>query len=240
MGYNTATQAPSTTPVRTSIASWLETFKEQNIETAHDQSMLTLATPDDSLVVVGPARLSGDASEFYTVGMMSNFNYQEASQVSPMKAIGSRRHIFARSNAPVSGSIGRMVFLGANLYRALYALTNLTSKFTDRNSKFSGDGNGTSASWYGNMEEDIFRIPFGLGVIYNSAATLANGDAAGVGAEYLELCVLQSRSIGFQAGGSMIMEQVSFVADRVIPWVTYAGPGFTASSFDNPLGTILA
>ena len=50
---------------------------------------------------------------------------------------------------------------------------------------------------------------------------------------------LQNRSVGFQAGGAMIMEQVSFVADRVIPWHAYAGPDFNASSPDNVVGEMM-
>lgn len=241
MSYNIATDGPSTTPVRTDIASWLGNYKEQNIEVSNDQTMLSMVTPDDSIVVVGPPRLTGNASDFFVVGMVSSFNYQEMAQVQPMKGIGSRRHMFSKTNGPVNGSIARMVFLGPNLYRALYALTSLSTKFTSRNSKFSGGNSGTAASWYHNIEEDLFRIPIGLGIIYNSPATMARGTANGVGAEYLESCVLNSRSIGLTAGSAMIMEQVSFIADRVIPWDAYSSQDtFSAGVFDNPVGTALA
>ena len=234
MSYNIITDEPMSTPVRTDVSNWMDNYKEQFIEHSHDQSTFSLITPDDSLIFVGPPRLAGkDVTQFYAVGFVNSFNYSEQSQVQPMKAIGSRRHIFARTNAPVQGSIGRVMVLGSNLYRALYAMTGLIGTISDRNSKFAVGDNKDKSSWYANLEEDLFRIPFGLGIIYNSPASIAEKSAKSAGAEYIEMIQLQNRSVGFQAGGAMIMEQVSFVADRVVPWSSYAGPEFTATSPDN-------
>lgn len=240
MSYNILTDKPMSTPVRTDTSAWMKQYKEQFIEHSHDQSTFSLVTPDDSLIFVGPPRLAGTGStEFYAVGFVNSFNYSEQSQVQPMKAIGSRRHIFARTNAPVQGSIGRVMVLGSNLYRALYAMTGLSDVIANRNSKFAVGDNADKSSWYANLEEDLFRIPFGLGIIYNSPASIAENSAKSAGAEYIEMIQLQNRSVGFQAGGAMIMEQVSFVADRVIPWHAYAGPTFNANSPDNVVGEMM-
>lgn len=240
MSYNIITDKPMSTPVRTDPSAWMKQYKEQFIEHSHDQSTFSLVTPDDSLIFVGPPRLAGTGStEFYAVGFVNSFNYSEQSQVQPMKAIGSRRHIFARTNAPVQGSIGRVMVLGSNLYRALYALTGLSDVIANRNSKFAVGDNGDKSSWYTNLEEDLFRIPFGLGIIYNSPASIAENSTKSAGAEYIEMIQLQNRSVGFQAGGVMIMEQVSFIADRVIPWHAYAGPTFNANSPDNVVGEMM-
>lgn len=240
MGYNIITDRPMSSPVRTDITTWMKTYKQQFIEHSHDQSTLSLVTPDDSLIFVGPPRLVGsNRTEFYAVGFVNSFNYNEQSQVQPVKAIGSRRHIFARTNAPVTGSIARLMVLGSNLYRALYALSEFPNSIKDRNSYFAVGANGEKSSWYTNLEEDLFRIPFGLGIIYNSPASMAETSDKSAGAEYIEMIQLNSRSVGFQSGGAMIMEQVSFMADRVIPWDAFAGPTFSPTNPDNVVGAMM-
>lgn len=244
MGYNILSNPPDS-PVK-DIGSWTDKYNEAQIEMLHDQSMLTLGTPDDSILVVGPPRLrmatsSTGSTGFYVVGMVNSFNYNESSQVQPLKAIGSKRHIFSKSNAPVSGSIGRMVILGSNLYRALYAMMK-TGDITGRlassdKQQFSLTSIPTQGNWYTNLEEDLFRYPIGLGIIYKSPAVYSDGGSKlnVVGADYIEQCVIVNRAIGMQSGSAMIMEQVSFMADRVIPW-----KGYTPSKFDqnNPAESV--
>lgn len=242
MGYNIATDSPFSTPVTSGVEQWIENYKNSFIEHSHDQSMLSLANPDNNLIVVGPPRLAmKDANKdlsLYVVGFVQNIQYSESAQVQPLKAIGSSRHIFAKTNAPIQGSIGRMIVLGSNLARALYAVTTPSSAISDRNSMYAVGGKGEKSSWFTNLEEDLYRMPFGLGIIYNSPATMAEGANTHIGAEYLESCVLVSRSVSSQMGQSMIMEQVTFMADRVRPWDAYAGPEFK-TDYNNHVGDIL-
>jgi len=238
MGYNIVTDPPLSTPTKTDIAGWIQNYKEQFIEQNHDHTMLSLVSPDDSLVVIGSPRLS-NSDEFYVIGLVNSIQYSESANVQPMKAIGSRRHIFARTNSPVQGSISRMMILGGNLYRALYAMTKLSDPLADRNAKFAVGANGEDSSWYTNLEEDLFRIPIGLGIIYNSPATIAEGSATSVGAEFIEVCSLVNRSVSKQSGQAIVMEQVSFMADRVVPWDAYAGPDFEGGSYANLTGSMV-
>jgi len=225
MSYNVIKDPPITPS--TDRDDWAQNYKDAQVEMSHDQSMFTMASPDDSLLVVGPSRLSGkDVSKFHLVGMVNSFNYNDSSQVQPFKAIGSRRHVFAKTNAPVSGSIARMVILGPNLFRALYWLLESgdVGSTAIKNQKFSLDSTfPTNSNWYTNLEEDLFRFPIGLGIIYRAPGLGMNGSKQDVvvGADYIESCVLMGRNVGMQSGASMIMEQVSFVADRIVPWSSY-------------------
>lgn len=236
MGYNVVTNNVSPAA---DITSWVDTYKEAHIGASHDQSMLNLATPDDSLLVVGPPRLKdagGSSDSFYLVGMVQGLNYSESSAVQPMKTIGSRRHVFAKSNQPVQGSISRMLVLGSNLYRALYALTDIPDNIASRNAQFAV-GDKDKASFYTNLEDDLFRLPFGLGIIYQSPSTAAEKGKTTVGAEYLEICTLVNRQAQMATGQGMILESVSFMADRVVPWTAYAGPEWDS---DNPAASLLS
>ena len=236
MAYNIITD-PNVTAA-TSLDQWKKQYQDRNVEILHDQTMMTLVTPDDSIMVVGPPRLSSAGkAEFYTVGLVSNIQYSESAMVQPMKAIGSRRHIFSRTNAPIQGSIGRLVALGANLYRALYAVTDIASFANTSTTKLSKK-NSEDNTWFANLEEDLYRIPFGLGIIYMSPVHgAADSGKSAVGADYIECCTIVNRNVGMQSGQAMIMEQVSFMADRVIPWGSAYSDEATFNA-SNPAGDL--
>lgn len=214
MAYNIKT---NTSYVVNTFSDWVTKYKEQQLQHSHDQSMMTLMTPDESLLVIGPPRLiAGEDpvdADFTVVGLVNTIQYTETAQITPMKAIGSRRHIFAKTNAPVTGSIGRLMVLGSNLYRALYSLTSAEDYLSLSTTMVNKDEGDTA--WYTNIEEDLFRIPFGMGIVYASPATMDEGLI--YAAEYFEVCVLQSRQASLQTGQAMIMENVSFMADRIVP-----------------------
>lgn len=214
----------------TTIDNWAGAYKNANLESAHIESMATLGTPDECLIVAGPPRLVDAGTELPVVGMVNGLQYTESSQVQPLKAIGSRRHIFSKTNLPIQGSIQRLVFVGRNLFRALYGEIELdtTLGLQSQNAQVAGrKSHGVNTAWLHNLEEDIFRVPFGLGLIYSCPGAIAkNGGYQFIGGEYLECCVLQSRTTSIQSGQTMIMEQVQFMADRVVPWETYSGPAY--------------
>ena len=150
-----------------------------------------------------------------------------------MKSIGSRRHIFSKTNTPVNGTIGKLMAFGPNLLRALYSQIDTESVKHESNNKFSGADDTNSAIWFTNVEEDIYRIPFGMGVIYKAPGMEAKSTAEGLGAEYFESMVIVSRSVNVQSGQTMIMENVSFMADRIVPLTAYnykAADGWNATN----------
>lgn len=205
---------------------WIKNYKEQFVEHYHDSSQLTFVHPDDCLIVAGPPRLSmaSGSDVFHTIGFVQSLQYSESRSVQPLKAIGSRRHVFAVTNAPVQVSIARMMILGRNLLNSLYANATFGSDTTDRNSKYDISLN-EEGTWWTNIEEDVFRVPFGLGIIWSTPATLAGAtsgsDGYHAGAEYLEVCTLVNRSQAIQSGQAVLMENVSMMADRVVPWDSY-------------------
>lgn len=216
MSFSPITDRESSTAI-TSIDSWSSNYKETFIEAFHDLSQLTLVLPDDCIFVSGPPRVSDTTSDYYVIGMASNFQYSETRQIQPLKAIGSRRHIFAATNSPVQGSIGRLMMLAPNMYHAFFMNAEVGDDIKSRNTKFVTSSGSDYSAWWTNAEEDMFRVPFGLGVIYNAPASAA-GAKKNAFAEYFEVCTIVNRSVALQAGQAMIMEQVSFMCDRVVPW----------------------
>lgn len=215
--------------VATDPSSWIQQYKEQFVEHYHDSSQLTFIQPDDCLIVAGPPRLSMASTTgtdiFNTIGFINSFQYTETRSVQPLKAIGSRRHVFSSTNAPVQITISRMMLLGNNLLKSLYANATFGNGITATNSKYDIKAGNNEGTWWTNVEEDVFRVPFGLGVIWDAPASLAHAsnskNTVHAGAEYFEVCTIVNRSTAIQSGQAVMMENVTLMADRVVPWSSY-------------------
>lgn len=202
---------------------WVSNYKEAFVEHPHDTSQLTLVLPDDCLMVSGPPRLRharDTGVDFHIIGFANNVSHSETRNVQPLKAIGSRRHIFAATNQPVQIQINRLMILGLNTLRSLYADAVFGTDIYNRNSKYGNIASVDTASWFSNLEEDIFRVPVGLGIIYNAPATLGGSMKMCAGAEYFEVCTIVSKQVAMTAHDAMIMENVTMMADRCIPWTS--------------------
>lgn len=216
MAFSPIKDIEGVSPART-LEQWASNYKDAFIEHQHDTSALTLVLPDDCLVLFGPPRLAHATGDdvFYPVGFLNNIQYTEGRDVRPTKTIGSRRFIFAATNQPVQVSVARMMLLNGNLAHALYGYAEFGSDMY-KNSRFHAKSE-DQAAWYTNLEEDLYRVPVGIGIVYNSPAT-AVGRKYTAGAEYLEACYFVNRSMSITSGEAMVMEQAQLVADRVVPW----------------------
>lgn len=243
---------PTATP-----ESWVDWYKDSSIGFAADTSTFSLANPDDTLIFVGPPRMPLDGKMAVAlVGMTPNINYGESANVMPVKALGSRLHMFARSNAPVSGSMSRLIAYGPNFMRQLYRVinTNVLAKSTQTledsegnptssaSSNYNGSSYATffpkdnmSAAWWSNLSDDLFRIPVGLGIVYNSPGGLSS--KSNIGADYIENCQINARSISISSGSGLIMENINFIGDRVLPW---KAPAFTSQAAGSSVGEFVA
>lgn len=240
MAFSPVSKVENISPV-TTISNWVDKYKEAFVESQHDLAQLSLILPDDSLIVAGPPRLSMADSDtsFHIIGYVQDLQYTDGKNAQYIKALGSRRHIPTSTNVPVQGSCNRMLFLGRNFINAVYANATFGENITDRNSKFDANLD-MSGAWWTNLDEDVYRVPFGLGIIYNSPASLAGrGDTVKqAAAEYIECCTFTSRSVAMQAGQNWILESVQFVADRVVPW-EHGGNLMTDSAMDKPVSTVM-
>lgn len=242
MAFSPISKVESINPV-TTINNWVDRYKEAYVESQHDLAQLSLILPDDSLIVAGPPRLSmaDSDSSFHIIGFVQDFQHTEGRNNQYIKALGSRRHIPAATNAPVQGSCNRMLFLGRNFINAVYATAEFGDNITDRNTKYDANGvNGTGA-WWMNFDEDVFRVPFGLGIIYNSPASLAGSGTSvqQAAAEYIECCTFTTRSVALQAGQAWILESVQFIGDRVVPWEHGGSLTFDSSSMNSPVSEVM-
>lgn len=205
----------STPGVTTSLNDWH--FQDNYVERLLDNAAYTSAHPDDTLLLAGPARFQGGGAEdnftdsLMAIGMVQNFSASQSKPIQPLMSIGSGRQFYVSGKAQTGWNIGRLFVNGRNLLRALS--TNAARAGVDV-SKFDDPAaykNGSDEQFWVNLDSELFLIPFGLAMFFRDKVHNK------IGAFYMELCVIQSWQISLNAGGNMIAESVSGVADRVLP-----------------------
>ena len=192
----------------------LNNWNPQNscIERLTDNAAYTSAHPDDTLVLVGPARYSDLGADTLTpVGMLQGLQVSQQKPVTPLQTIGSGRTYFLSGKTSVSWGCSRLFAKGNNLSRALYS--NLTAAngnlptFNDAEPAASS----TRPNSVFNLDSELFLVPFGIAVAFRDKSGFS------LGAFYLELCMIQSYSMQLASGQNVIMENVQGACDRVFP-----------------------
>jgi|13_taG_2_1085334.scaffolds.fasta_scaffold00019_79 hypothetical protein len=217
----------------TSISQWNP--QGSCIERFMDNAAYTSAHPDDTLVLVGPARYSsvndngGGTDKLTAIGMMQQMSVAQQRAVQPVQAIGSGRSYFLAGKPNVQLNIGRLFAKGPNLNRALYK--NLIN---DENvTKFNPEEPASSQAYTDgvfNLDSELFLIPFGLCVLFRDKS------GGNLGSFYVESCMIQSYNIGIASGQNVVMENVTGLADRILPIDITAATDATANFFRTESG----
>ena len=201
------------------ITNW--NSQQHSVERFTDNAAYTTGHPDDTLVLAGPPR-KDDSSETSTAGsnsmlangMLQRFQFSSQKPTQPMLSIGSGRTYFVSGKSQTTWRLGRLFCNGRNLLRVLYhnAIAGRldVSKFDDQPALMSTD------MYFSNLDSELYYIPFGLGAIFRDKS---RGYIGGV---YIELAMIASYAIGFNAGQAAIMEDVNGMCDRILPWRTTA------------------
>ncbi len=197
------------------ISTWKST-QRHTVERFTDNAAYTSAHPDDTLVLAGPPRKMSMKQDVDTgwesllaIGMIQSFQFGSQKATQPMQAIGSGRSFFVSGKSQTSWSMGRLFCNGRNLLRVLYhnAVAGGLDVSLFDDTPVAGS---PSDQYFINLDSELYYIPFGVAAIFKDKASDL------IGAVYLELCMIQGYNVGFNAGQSMIMENVSGMADRVV------------------------
>jgi hypothetical protein len=187
---------------------------------------------------------SGAADAFYPLGMVEAFSVQQMQNVQKMYEIGSRQSYQAAGRVLVAGSIGRVVFNGPSLMRALYAyypgdiaLANgktLNGGFEDSVSHAKTNDGFDKSSF-----PTIFNEPGAAGGTKGSGGTrdtffinlmselfshpfgigvmLRDNANRNVVAWYCEDSMITSQSINISASSTLITEGANFQCNQLVP-----------------------
>ena len=225
------------------VNSWR--FQDHYVEREMDNAAYSAAHPDDTLVLAGPPRKAtafgsagvisntGTPGSLLAIGMLQQISFTQTKPTQPMMAIGSGRSFFVSGKAQTQWTIGRLFVNGRNLLRVLYHNAVVTpginvEQFDDPAAK------GTNSSFFINLDSELYYVPFGL------AAFFRNKTHDLVGSFYAELCMINSYAVQAAAGQNMILENVTGMADRLLPLevadVAGAQGGIPRNTVDKILG----
>lgn len=197
------------------ITRGLGTWKMQDhyVERVMDNAAYTAAHPDDTLVLAGPPRTPDStdlATRMLAIGHLQQFNITQQKPTQPVMAIGSGRTFFVSGKAQGQGTMGRLFVNGRNLLRVAYH----NARVHNLNVQDMDDRPATRMEnqYYINLDSELYLIPVGFGCLFRDKIHDL------IGGFYSELSMITSYAIGFSAGQNMVMEQVSFVFDRLLPF----------------------
>jgi len=194
-------------------------FQNNYVEREMDNAAYSAAHPDDTLILAGPPRKAtaltkgSDANSIsnmlLAIGMLQSMQFTQTKPTQPMMAIGSGRSFFVSGKAQTQWTMARLFVNGRNLLRVLYHNATragvAVEKFDDPAAKSS------KSNFFINLDSELYYVPFGLACFFrNKAHDL-------VGSFYCELAMINSYAVQMNAGQNMILENVSGMADRLLP-----------------------
>ena len=202
---------------------------------------------ESTLIAAGPPRLSDLSSTgtistpnqgdmVYPIGVLENIGLSQSKQLQRIFEIGSSRSYFVPGRVIGSVTLGRVVYHGPTMLKALYAHYKQTKgvvQFMNEQERQLGDGSpnpnatlltlpmqselhqvkyspGYDDFWI-NLASDLFNQPTGLCLYFR------NQNDVTVGAVYLEECYVQGHQMSVSSGSVLIMEGVSLQFDRLRP-----------------------
>lgn len=191
-----------------------------------------------SVIGAGPPNLvafggGGNATQddvVFLIGLMQNMSIAASANVQRIMEIGSVRQYFITGHAFTSMQLGRVLYHGPNLLRALYAYySSNVNGAADTNfsmdaliTKFQGAlplgvNNHTvkiapgEQNFFINMTSDLFSQPVGLLLI------LRDQDELTYGLAYAENCYVDNYALGTDANSILLSENVNIQCERIIP-----------------------
>lgn len=197
---------------------------------------------DKSTIGAGGGRLP-----VYPLGTVQQMSLGQSKNISRFFEIGSDRAYFISGRSVGQMSLGRLSYHGPSLLRALYAYYDTSADDTPNSYKMQalfdtsggaspfgvppfrvGANNKEPTREYGaklhsikvppgygnyfiNLASDLFSQPMGLLFV------LKDNEETTYGAFYLEQCYVPNHSMGFDAQGLIISEQVGIQFERLVP-----------------------
>lgn len=220
-------------------------FQESYVERVMDNAAYTAAHPDDTLVLAGPARKSGlregGARSLLAIGMLQAVNFTQSKPTQPMMAIGSGRSFYVSGKAQTQWTMGRLFVNGRNLLRVLYHNAVAGGIDPSQFDDVATESSATGQKFFINLDSELFLIPMGLGSVFRDKS---HGYCGGF---FAELCMITSYAIGWNAGQNLILENVSGMADRLVPFGAdspsgirphASGDGIQKADIDRVLGFV--
>ena len=198
----------------------------------------------ESVIVAAglPAWDDNTLTDMIPIGLVENANIQQNKALQQLFEIGSRRPFFVPGRHQIQAAMSRVIFNGPSLMKALYYLVGENTEGTANASlgginiddlpgygNFSDSTQDLSADsdplWI-NLASEMFNHPFGL------AFLLKNMEGGNYGGVFLEECFVQAHQFSVASQQTVLLENVSLRAARVVGISAESMPG---EAFTNTL-----
>jgi len=189
-----------------------------------------------TLISAGPPRITGatklaEAGVLtWPIGMVQNFSLSHNTQFNRIFEIGSERSYFVRGRTTGQISLGRVLYHGPSILRALYAtFMDLNATESPGVLPLSAPQGGVAQAanltpnkhdvkinpgyenLYLNLASDMFSNPIGLMI-----KTMDSNEKT-IGIVYAEGCYIPNHSFSTDSQGLLVQEQVSIQFERLVP-----------------------
>ena len=177
---------------------------------------------------------NNNITDMIPIGLVENANIQQNKALQQLFEVGSRRPFFVPGRHQIQAAMSRVIFNGPSLLKALYYLVGEAADSTDSNSlgginidDYPGFGTytaGTDVSaasdplWI-NLASEMFNHPFGM------AFLLKNMEGGNYGGVFLEECFVQAHQFSVASQQTVLLENVSLRAARVVGISAASIPG---------------
>lgn len=188
-----------------------------------------------TLIAAGPPRLlSGPIGELkgqaltYPIGLVQNFSLSHNRQFSRIFELGSERSYFISGRTTGQIALGRVLYHGPSILRALYATYQDTAAGSAQVKPFDAMANVANAynkainqhdvkirpgynNLYLNLASDLFSQPIGLLI------KTVDSNEKTIGAVYAEGCYIPNHTFSTDSQGVLVQEQVMIQFERIVP-----------------------
>lgn len=165
----------------------------------------------------------------FLIGLVQSLSMSQGAQVQRFHEIGSVRHYFITGHAAPALQLGRVMYYGPNLLRSLYAyyssptstpgnvtINSLMNRYNSMPSnaginKHSVQITPGEQNFFANLGSDLFSQPVGLLIM------LRDQNEQTYGLVYAENCYVDSHTMGTDAQGIILSENVTIQAERLMP-----------------------
>ena len=218
-----------TTP--NTVAQWTDTNGPNTVQPLTTYGKGTGFVSAESVIICAgkSAYNESELAAMVPIGLVENANIQQNKALQQLFEIGSRRPFFVPGRHQIQASMSRVIFNGPSLLKALYYLKGESTPEGDADASFGHGGineddlpgfgtftatntdvSAASDPLWINLASEMFNHPFGLAFLLKN---MEGGDYGGV---FLEECFVQAHQFSVASQQTVLLENVSLRAARVV------------------------
>jgi hypothetical protein len=201
------------------------TLNDWDFDVEHVQDITSgsdFLSSESVVICAGPPSVTKAAafneSHLIPIGVVQNAQVSQSKQLQQFFEVGSREPFFIPGRTFVNASLGRVMFDGPSVMKALYMQGTAADVPTDLEGLTTADfanapsnPQGGSGNFYINLSAKFFNNPLGLAFLLNDM------DDNRYGGFYLENCFIQQHTLNVASQQTVLFENVSIRCSRLVP-----------------------